>query len=122
LAGKLEKAIGKSLDEVDGIAKELALGLDWQVRTIQEFLRADSTDATKQDPARSVDGAEISAAADRLRELLEANDADAPEAYADFAELLHGTVDGSRLSALGAAVNAFDFQTALVKLHEIASP
>ena len=56
----------------------------------------------------------------QLKELLEANDADASGAYADLADLLKGTVDASRLEGLGRAVNSFDFEGALSELNEVA--
>jgi len=117
-AGNLEAAIRESSDGVEGMVKELALALDRQARNILKGLQAETSATAK--PARSADAVEILAAVARLRELLEANDADAPEAYAHLAELLPGTVDASGLEALGAAVKAFDFETALVHLNEIA--
>ena len=56
----------------------------------------------------------------RLRALLEASDADAADAYRTLAEILRGTVDTTRLDALGAAVNGFDYNAALLELNEIA--
>jgi two-component system, sensor histidine kinase and response regulator len=64
--------------------------------------------------------AEALKAVDRLRALLEASDADAAEAYRTLAEILRGTVDTTRLDALGAAVNGFDYEEALLELNEIA--
>jgi hypothetical protein len=65
------------------------------------------------------DPATTLAAAARLRVLLEANDADAPEAFPTLAEALKGAVDAARLDALRTAVNGFDFDRALSKLVEI---
>ena len=56
----------------------------------------------------------------RLRALLEASDADAADAYRTLAEILRGTADTTRLDALGAAVNGFDYEAALLELDEIA--
>ena len=56
----------------------------------------------------------------QLKQLLEANDADASAAYTDLADLLKGTLDTSRLEALGRAVNSFDFEAALNGLNEVA--
>jgi two-component system, sensor histidine kinase and response regulator len=56
----------------------------------------------------------------RLRALLEASDADAADAYRTLAEILRGTTDTTRLDALGAAVNGFEYDAALLELDEIA--
>lgn len=120
LAGNLERAIRESLDSVGGMVKELASALDRQVQNIQEGLKVRTPIAGKLDAAGSVDPFAVSAAVARLRELLKASDADAPEAYANLAKILEGTVDPPRLDALGAAVSAFDFEAALIKLNDIA--
>jgi len=117
-AGKLETAIRESRDGVEEMIQELAPALEGQVRAIQESLRA-TTPVTDQRAPR-IETLEISATLGRLKELLEASDADATLAYRNLAELLEGTVAPSELNALEEAVNAFDFETALVKLHEIA--
>ena len=120
LAGNLERAIRESLDGVEGLVKELASMLDLQIQTIQEALKVAAPIAEKRDAAGLVDPIAASTAVGRLRELLEASDADAPDAYANLAEILQGTVDPSQLDALSAAVNAFDFETALIQLNDIA--
>jgi two-component system sensor histidine kinase/response regulator len=119
-AGILEKAIRESLDDLEGMVKELALSLHRQVQTIQAGLKAGSPIVRNQDADRSLDVMAVPAAVARLREALEASDSSAPQAYATLVELLQAAVDQSRLNALGAAVNAFDFETALGKLDEIA--
>jgi two-component system, sensor histidine kinase and response regulator len=117
-AGTLETALSKSLDDVEDLVKKLAAALDRQFRAIRESLKATPLVARKR--ARPVGVSEISAAMMRLRELLEASDAEAPQTYENLAELLEGAVDRAQLDALGAAVRAFDFETALVKLNEIS--
>ena len=56
----------------------------------------------------------------RLKAMLEASDADAADAYRNLAEILRGAVDTMRLDALGAAVNGFDYDAALLELDGIA--
>jgi two-component system sensor histidine kinase/response regulator len=119
-AGILERAIRDLPDGVEGIVKELAFSLDRQVQTIQASLKAGTPIGQNRDTDRSLDVLAVPAALARLREALEASDSSAPQAYATLVEILQATVDQSRLSALGAAVNAFDFETALGKLDEIA--
>ena len=100
--------------------KELTSELDRQARNIQELLTVASEIPRKGDRSQAVDPVAVSKAMARLRDLLKASDADAREAYTGLAELLQGRIDPSRLQALSAAVRAFDFETALVKLNEIA--
>jgi hypothetical protein len=83
-------------------------------------LVATSVEAGKELEARPVDPSKVMTAMTQLKELLEANDADASGTYADLADLLKGTVDTLRLEALGAAVNSFDFEAALNELNEVA--
>ena len=116
-AGKLETAIRESQPTVEEMIKELAPALERQAQAIQQSLA--TTPATTPRAPRA-EPLEVSAAVARLKELLEASDADAPQAYRHLAELLAGTVAPSDLKALEAAVNTFDFETALVKLQEIA--
>jgi PAS domain S-box-containing protein len=56
----------------------------------------------------------------RLRSLLKASDGDTNEAFEAVERMLVGTVAGSRLDALNAAINEFDFETALNNLDVIA--
>jgi len=119
-AGSLERAIRESLDDMDGMIKELESALDRQVQNIEEALKIAVPVREKPDAAGPVDRVEVVAAIARLREVLKARDADAPEAYAHLAEIMRGTVDSSRLDDLGKSVNAFDFRRALIKLDEIA--
>jgi two-component system, sensor histidine kinase and response regulator len=117
-AGNLEAAIRKSEDGLEEMVKELGYALSGQARMIQESLKAATAVRARCD--RAADASEVSAAVAQLEGLLEANDADASQAYAYLGELLEGTVDPSQLAPLAAAVNGFDFETALVKLNEIA--
>ena len=52
--------------------------------------------------------------------MLEASDGDAEEAFRSLQEAVAGTVEKPQLDALGASINDFDFEAALLKLDEIA--
>jgi CheY-like chemotaxis protein/HPt (histidine-containing phosphotransfer) domain-containing protein len=119
-AGNLEKAIRDSQSGVNEMIKELTSELDRQVQTIQERLTVASEIPRKKEGSQAADPVAVSKAMTRLRDLLKASDADAREAYTGLAELLRGRVDPLRLQALSAAVRAFNFETALVELNEIA--
>ena len=119
-AGSLERAIRESHGGIRELSKELTAAVDRQIRAIQAALLVKTVEAGKELEARPVDPAKVMAAMRQLKQLLEANDADASGAYTDLADLLKGTVETPRLEALGAAVNSFDFDAALNGLNEVA--
>jgi len=120
LAGKLQSAIRESRDDVDVLFEGFSWELDRQVQAIQGALRAQSLAQQGGEGHRRFDPAEALAIVARLRGLLETSDADAADTYRKLAEILRGTVDTMRLDALGAAVNGFDYEAALLELNEIA--
>jgi two-component system, sensor histidine kinase and response regulator len=119
-AGNLERAIRESHGGIRELVKKLTSAVDRQIRAIHAALLVTSVEAGKELEAQPVDPTKVMTAMTRLKELLEANDADASGTYADLADLLKGTVETSRLEALGAAVNGFDFEAALNELNEVA--
>ena len=60
------------------------------------------------------------AAVARLKDLVEANDGEAAEAFERLAQTLAGAVEAERLAALRAAIDAFDFDKASDLLSHIA--
>jgi PAS domain S-box-containing protein len=117
-AGKLERAIRVSQTGVEDLVEALTAALDRQVRSIHAALPAGGTKETAELDCRPTDPEKALAALANLREMLEANDADASEAYTHLAAHL-GDSDDLSLKALGAAVNSFDFEEALRRLDEI---
>jgi hypothetical protein len=73
----------------------------------------------QQENAEAFDAQAAAAAVARLGALLEASDGDATEAFSAVDKILAGTVEKAPLDALGTAISKFDFEGALVKLHEI---
>ena len=120
LAGKLQSAIHESRDDVDVLFKGFSWELDRQVRAIQRALRARTPVQQDGKSSQMFDRGEALAMVARLRAMLQASDADAADAYRKLAEILRGTVDTTGLDALGAAVNGFDYDEALLELNEIA--
>jgi len=116
-AGRIENAIRDSNDNIQESIKELSSLLDRQVQAISSALAVTAPDSGTSSPCHSA--ADTLAAMDGLKALLEANDADAPGACVALTEMLAGKIDGAQIDALGAAVNAFDFDAALVLLQEI---
>jgi hypothetical protein len=116
----LQSAIHESRDDMDVLFEGFSWALDRQVQAIQEALRAQTPVQQGGKGSQTSDPAEALAIVARLRALLEASDADAADAYRTLAEILRGTVDTTRLDALGAAVNGFDYDAALLELDGIA--
>ena len=109
-----------SQDDVDVLFEGFSWELDRQVQVIQRALREQTQVPQGAKGHRRFDPAEAIAMVAQLRAMLQANDADASDAYRTLAETLRGTVDTMRLVALGAAVNGFDYDAALLELDEIA--
>lgn len=118
-ATKLERAIRESQTGVEDLIEELTSALDRQSRNIHVAFPAGGADEKTRFDSRPTDPEKVLAALANLKKLLEANDADASEAYVNLAAALRDSVDLSRLEALGAAVNSFDFEAALGRLCEI---
>jgi two-component system sensor histidine kinase/response regulator len=118
-AGRIENAIRDSDAHVPESIKELSSLLDCQVQAIQSALTVRAPESRTSSAFDSP--SDTLAAMDRLKALLEANDADAPATYAALAEMLAGKIDTTQLDALGTAVNGFNFDDALLRLREIAN-
>jgi PAS domain S-box-containing protein len=119
-AGNLETAIRESHTGIEDLTKELTSAVDRQIRTIQAALLIANAGSMKRFDASTAEPEDILAAMTRLRELLEASDADASEACKNLVDRLRGMVDASRLEGFGTVVNRFDFEAALLQLNEIA--
>ncbi len=94
--------------------------MDAQVRAIEKAL-LDSASPDPEKTRTSPFNAEAAAATiARLRVLLETGDGDADELFHTLQDLVGGTVEKTLLEGLGASISDIDFDTALVKLDEIA--
>jgi two-component system sensor histidine kinase/response regulator len=120
-AVKLEIAIRERNAALLAMTKEFGAVLSCQIRVMQEALKSITPAEPARDPAQVADPAAVSSAVAHLRELLQASDADALESYLVLVELLQSTSSTSRLNSLGAAINRFDFDVALIELDGIAS-
>jgi two-component system, sensor histidine kinase and response regulator len=120
LAGNLEKAIHDGHEDATNVLQELVSVLDSQIRAVQAVLTTNK-EGEEQFGTRSMAPGQAREAIQQLREMLELSDAGAPQAFSALAEIFRGSVAVERLEALGAAVNAFDFDSALTKLQEIAN-
>ena len=118
-AGKLEGALRVPHTGIEDLIEELTAALNRQVRNIHAAFPAGGAHEKTRFDSRPTDPEKVLAALANLKELLEANDADASEAFANLAAVLGDSVDLSRLEVLRAAVNSFDFEAALGRLGEI---
>jgi len=117
---KLEKAIREGQDSVPAQLDEFASLMGTQVLAIDQALRDSAPAPTIEARATPFDGDAAAAAISQLKTLLEASDGDAEEAFRALQEAVAGAVEKPQLDALGASINDFDFEAALLKLDEIA--
>ena len=66
------------------------------------------------------DGQAAAVAIGRLRALLENSDGDAEEAFRSLQLAVGSAVEKPQLAALGASINDFDFDAALLKLNAVS--
>ena len=118
-ADKLERAIRERDPAAPKLLKAFTSLLNRQIQAIQRALTDGVPDRGRGKANREFDARKAGAAARRLRELLEASDGDASEAFSVFSDAAASAVDKPRLDALSAAINKFDFESALLKLSEI---
>jgi signal transduction histidine kinase/DNA-binding response OmpR family regulator/HPt (histidine-containing phosphotransfer) domain-containing protein len=119
-AQKLEKAIRDGHDSVPSLLDEFAASLRIQVDAIRQALRESAPTMPQEARTSPFNGEAASGAIVRLRTLLETSDGAAEEAFHSLQDAAKGAVEKSQLDALGAFINDFDFEGALVKLDEIA--
>ncbi len=119
-ADKLERAIRDARADVSELIEEFGQVLSSQVQGIQRAMRDAITDRPAEIRRQDFDLQAASAAIAHLRALLESSDGDATEAFVALGATLMNTCDKARLNGLGAAINEFDFESALLKLAEIA--
>ena len=118
-AEKLERAIREADAAIPAMVEQFIKDVSLQVQAIQQAM----CDVIPGRPAvgkfPDFDSQAASSAITRLRVLLESSDGDAADAFVALEGLLAGNCDKSRLNALSAAINEFDFEGALLKLAEI---
>jgi CheY-like chemotaxis protein len=120
-AGALEKTIREGDASVPARLAEFSPVLSRQIQSIRQALRDITPDLPAQGKKVAAFDAQVaSSAVARLEALLQASDGDAAEAFLAVENALAGTLDKSRLEALGACIGEFDFEGALLKLNEIA--
>jgi PAS domain S-box-containing protein len=119
LAGKLERSLRESNVDVPRLLKEFTSELDRQVQAIRRALNAETPVQRREVGDRIFDSATGRPMVERLRALLQANDADAAAAFVSLKDAVCGVAEETKLNALEAAIRVFDFDAALLKLDEL---
>ncbi|MGA7411499.1 MAG: response regulator [Bryobacteraceae bacterium] len=119
-AERLERAIRENDASAPAALAEFQSLLGSQVAAIESALGTIAAPETEAKPGAPFNRDAAGAAMARLKALLEASDGDASEAFAGVESVFMVKVPKTQLDALGAAINDFDFDGALVKLSEIA--
>jgi len=120
VAQKLEKAVREGQDSVSSLLHEFAALLSTQSDAIRQALHEETPAKPEKVRTSPVNGEAASDAISQLRSFLEASDGAAEEAFHNLQTLVEGAIEKPQLDALGASINDFDFEAALVKLDEIA--
>jgi CheY-like chemotaxis protein len=118
-AEKLEKAIRLGDSSVPPLLEEFVSVLGRQVQAMRQALGDSTTVGAEEKGSTQFDEEAASAAAGRLKALLEASDADAEGAFSQMQAAVAGRIEKAQLNALSAAISEFDFEQALIKLDEI---
>jgi HPt (histidine-containing phosphotransfer) domain-containing protein len=120
VAQKLEQVLRDGEINVSALLVEFANVMGTQVHAIEKALFASAGARTAEVRPSLFDKEATADAIARLRMLLGASDADAAESFRNLQEALTCAIEKPYLDGLSASINDFDFDTALVKLDEIA--
>jgi PAS domain S-box-containing protein len=120
-AKTMETAIHHGEGITPPMLEEFATTLSRQIQAISRALtEAEPLQPRVEEKRRTFDPQAASTAISHLRSLLEASDGSSADAFIVLKDALAGTLEQSRLDALNADINDFDFEAALLKLDEIA--
>jgi signal transduction histidine kinase/CheY-like chemotaxis protein len=118
-AEKLERAIRERMPSAEALLEEFGSAVAGMARAVQTALSGTIPASNLEKKAKPFDAESAKAAATRLRELIEASDADALDALAEFEGALGDAVSKIQLDALRDALVEFDFDKALTALKSI---
>jgi two-component system, sensor histidine kinase and response regulator len=119
-SARLERAVREKDAAIPILLSEFDSLLRQESQAILEGLRA-TEPRQDEGPPSKFDPAAASAAAVRLKGLLEASDGDSEDAFQELRTALGSETEAEPLRALGSAIRDFDFAAALTKLGEIAT-
>jgi signal transduction histidine kinase/DNA-binding response OmpR family regulator len=113
-AGDLEAALLREPRDIDGPIAAFSTELSALLKHIERALSASGgTDAR----ARPSSTAEVTTALDRLKELITADDASAPDYFLEIKGQLSGSFSPEQIGALDANLNAYDYADALLQVN-----
>jgi HPt (histidine-containing phosphotransfer) domain-containing protein len=118
LARKLEIAI-RDRERILASLDEFASLMSAQVHSIEDAL----CDLGARQKEAGISPVNVETAADaiaQLKTMLEASDGDALQSFRGLQDAVSGVVEKQHLDGLSTSINNFDFDSALVKLDEIA--
>jgi two-component system sensor histidine kinase/response regulator len=118
-AATLEKAIRQSDPETPALLVDFKAVLEFQIAAVADALHSTMPAVARPSASVAFNAEAASAAAARLRSLLEASDGEAEEAFLALREQLGDKAETSALGELGDAIRDFDFDTAEVRLGAI---
>jgi CheY-like chemotaxis protein len=120
VAQKLEKALRDGEEGLSAPLAEFANVMGTQIQALNKALGESASTPPKAVQTSPFDGKAATAAIDRLRILLEASDGGAEESFRSLKDAVAGVVEKPYLDGLSASISDFDFDAALLKLHDIA--
>jgi len=116
----LERAIRDDAATVSSALETFESVLGPMVQAIGRGLAATAPEPPAEVSRGPFDRQAATGAIARLRQLIEANDGEAADAFTAVENAVGGTVDKARVDALRDRIGDFDFDGALAKLEEIA--
>jgi signal transduction histidine kinase/CheY-like chemotaxis protein/HPt (histidine-containing phosphotransfer) domain-containing protein/HAMP domain-containing protein len=119
-AEKIERGIREKDQSVSALLPDFESDVSRMVGLIKHGLAETAPKAKPAENAREFDPEAAGAAVARLRSLIEANDGEAATAFTAVQDELQRVVEKTALIALKGAIDDFDFDAALSRLHEIA--
>jgi signal transduction histidine kinase/CheY-like chemotaxis protein len=119
-AQKLERTIREGQDSVPELLEQFANTLRVQIAALNQALHDSELAPPAEVPPTPFNGENVTLAIVRLKALLEASDIDAQEAFRTLRGVTASAIEKPHLDALGETINNFDFETALLKLHEVS--
>jgi PAS domain S-box-containing protein len=120
LAQKLEETLGDGEGKTSELLAEFTSLMDAQVHAIERALCGSAMAQPEEVRTLPFNEETAADAIARLRTLLEARDGEAIESFSSLQDAVAGAVEKTHLDGLSASINNFDFDSALVKLDEIA--
>ena len=120
VAQKLEKALCDGEINVSALLVEFATVIGAQALAIEKALFASAAIRTEEVRTGAFNREASAGAIARLKLLLEVSDGEAEASFRSLRQALVGAIEKPYLDDLGASINDFDFDAALMKLDEIA--